>query len=190
MKICNLTFDEYLNMVESFHGSVAPGMIAGGIMVDVAMSNLPEGEFFDVICETQHCLTDAVQMLTPCTIGNGWLRIVDTGRFALIMYNKYTGEGVRVYIDSEKLHSWSEIRCWFMRERPKHEQDTDLLMSQFREAGQGFCSFTTVRVRDEYVENVKKHASPTSLCPGCGEACMEKEGTLCPACRGEVSLLA
>ena len=75
MNICNLKFDEYVEKIKSFHGSSAPGMILAGFMVDLAMKNLPEGEFFDVICETQHCLVDAVQILTPCTVGNGWLKM-------------------------------------------------------------------------------------------------------------------
>jgi len=86
----------YLEMVKAFHGHVAPGMIFAGLMVDLAYRNLPPGEFFDAVCETRACLPDAIQILTPCTVGNGWLRIVDIGRFALSFYEKYTGDGVRV----------------------------------------------------------------------------------------------
>ena len=103
MNIGPYGFEEYIEKVKGFHGSVAPGLVAGGIMVDIARANLPEGELFDVLCETKQCLADAVQLLTPCTIGNGWLKIVDTSRYALIFFNKYTGEGVRVHLDAAKL---------------------------------------------------------------------------------------
>ncbi len=46
-------------------------------MVDLALKNLPKGEFFDALCETPACLPDAVQLLTPCTVSNGWLKVVN-----------------------------------------------------------------------------------------------------------------
>ncbi len=78
--ICGYSTEEYLAMVVKFHGHQAPGLMIGGFMVDMAMRERPEGEFFDVLCETSVCLPDAVQLLTPCTYGNGWLKVVDIGR--------------------------------------------------------------------------------------------------------------
>jgi formylmethanofuran dehydrogenase subunit E len=73
MNIGNYTLEEFLERIRSFHGSTAPGVIIGGIMVDTLKKNLPPGEFFDVICESAHCLpmpsgTDAMHHR------NGWLR--------------------------------------------------------------------------------------------------------------------
>jgi len=45
MNICTYSYEEYLHLVKSFHGNLAPGLIIGGFMVDLAMKNLPEGEF-------------------------------------------------------------------------------------------------------------------------------------------------
>ena len=90
MNICTYSYEEYLHLVKSFHGNLAPGLLIGGFMVDLAMKHLPEGEFFDAVCETPVCLPDAVQILTPCTIGNGWLSIVPFGKFAVTLYEKYT----------------------------------------------------------------------------------------------------
>jgi formylmethanofuran dehydrogenase subunit E len=36
-------------MVHSFHGSIAPGVMLGGFMVDLAYRNLPSEILFDVI---------------------------------------------------------------------------------------------------------------------------------------------
>ncbi len=44
MNISRYSFEEYVDMVKSFHESVAPGMIIGGFMVDLALNNTPEGE--------------------------------------------------------------------------------------------------------------------------------------------------
>ncbi|HEU20188.1 MAG TPA: trehalose-binding protein, partial [Deltaproteobacteria bacterium] len=65
MNIGPYSFDEYIHLVKSFHGHIAPGMVIGGIMVDTALKNTPAGEFFDALCETESCLPDAVQLLMP-----------------------------------------------------------------------------------------------------------------------------
>ncbi|HCO12356.1 MAG TPA: trehalose-binding protein, partial [Desulfonauticus sp.] len=92
-----------MEVVRKFHGSPAPGILLGGVMLEVGKKLLPPKTIFDVICETPKCLPDAVQLLTLCTIGNGWLKIFNLGRYALTLYDKYEGTGVRVYVDSEKL---------------------------------------------------------------------------------------
>ena len=135
MKIGSYSYDEYLQLVKSFHGHIAPGLIIGGFMVDLALRRLPEGVLFDAISETRACLPDAVQLLTPCTIGNGWLKVVNLGRYAVNLYDKYEGAGVRVWMDAAKVADWPEIKSWYLKLKPKAEQDKDLLMEQIREAG-------------------------------------------------------
>jgi formylmethanofuran dehydrogenase subunit E len=183
MKIGKYTIDEYLETIKSFHGSTAPGMIAGGFMVDLAMKNLPEGEFFDVICETGHCLVDAVQLLTPCTIGNGWLKTAFTSRFAIIFYNKYNGDGIRVYIDINKLNKWKEIKIWHLKEIEKNKQDSEKIISQLIEAGSEYMSVMKVKVKKEFLTTGKKISEPVSACPSCNEIYYSKFGDMCPACR-------
>ena len=113
------SFDEFVSIVKSFHGYTAPGVIMGGIMVELALKNLPEGEFFDAVCETPKCLPDAIQLLTPNTIGNGWLKILHFGRYALSFYEKFEGAGVRVFVDPKKLEDWPEVKDWFFKLKPK-----------------------------------------------------------------------
>ena len=93
MKIGNYSLLEYSRIIESFHGNVAPGMLIGGIMVDAALERIKKETLHDAVCETHSCLPDAIQLLTPCTVGNGWLHIVDLGRFALTLYEKDSGRG-------------------------------------------------------------------------------------------------
>ena len=82
------SYDQALELIRGFHGHLAPGLVIGVKMVSLAMARLPRDLIFDAFCETRSCLPDAVQLLTPCTIGNGWLRIVDLGRFAVALYDK------------------------------------------------------------------------------------------------------
>ena len=185
MNIGPYSFEEFIEKIAAFHGSIAPGIVAGGIMIDIAKANLPEGEFFDVICESQHCLPDAVQLLTPCTIGNRWLKIADTSRYSLTFYNKYTGAGIRVYLDAAKLVDWPAIRAWFLKERPKKEQVLELILDEFKRAGTGIYSTEKVTVKPSYITDSKKSRSAIALCPSCKEAFRRDLGETCPACRGQ-----
>ena len=94
MNIGPYSVEDYMHLVKSFHGNIAPGIIIGGFMVDLAAKSLPGGILFDAVCETSACLPDAVQLLTPCTIGNGCLKVVEFGRYALCLYDKYQGHGI------------------------------------------------------------------------------------------------
>lgn len=183
MNICTYSYEEYLHLVRSFHGSPAPGLIIGGFIVDLALKNLPEGEYFDALCETAVCLPDAVQILTPCTIGNGWLTVIDIGRFAVSMYEKFDGEGIRVYLDTNKLEDWPEVRDWYLKKKKKDQQDFNLLMAQIKEAGHGLLGMERVRVDPEKVRRKKMGA--VAVCPGCNEAYPLRDGDSCRNCQGD-----
>ncbi len=182
--ILSHSFDEYVSMVKSFHGSDAPGVLIGGFMVDLAYQHLPEGGLYEVVCETAKCLPDAAQLLTPCTIGNQRIRILDVGRYALTFYEKRTGAGVRVYLDCNKLERWPEIKGWYLKLTPKEAQDSAALQSQIRKAGSDICGIEEVQVAAGFL---KKHKSGSiAICPSCDEAYRSIDGAICPACKGAV----
>jgi len=185
--VCGRTYDEYIEMIKAFHGSVAPGMVLGGFMVDLAYRNLPQGEYFDAICETRACLPDAIQILTPCTVGNGWLRIVDLGRFALSLFEKYTGKGVRVYVDSQELDDWPEVKAFFFKLKPKKEQDSEALIREVNLAHTSIFGVQKVMID---LDSVKSHRRDTfAVCPSCGEGYPENDGEVCLGCQGEAPYL-
>jgi len=188
MNIGSYSYEEYVHLVKSFHGNLAPGLIIGGFMVDLALRKLPEGEFFDALCETPVCLPDAIQILTPCTIGNGWLKIVDFGRFALSLYEKNEGQGIRVYLDSVKIESWPEIKNWFFKLKSKKEQDLQILLDQIKEAGHNILSLQEVQLQPHFLK--KRKLGQVVICALCGEAYPAKDGNLCRACQGETPYTA
>jgi formylmethanofuran dehydrogenase subunit E len=183
MQIGSFDFDEFLRIIRSFHGSIAPGVLVGGIMVEMARDHLPEEVLFDALCETSNCLPDAVQLLTPCSIGNGWLKVVNVGRFALALYDKYQGEGVRVFLDPQKIADWSEIQNWYLKLKPKKEQDSVLLIDQIKRAGQNILGCHSVKINSRFLQ--KRRKGPIGICPVCREAYPIKDGDLCRACQGE-----
>jgi formylmethanofuran dehydrogenase subunit E len=182
-KIRSYTFEEFVEKVRTFHTFAAPGVLIGGFMVDLAYQHLPEEGLYDAIAETPKCLPDAIQLLTPCTVGNGWLTILKLGRYAVTLYDKRTGEGIRVFLDPAKIEPWSEIKNWFFKLKPKKEQDDQLLMRQIEDAGASICSIQHVRVDGRLLD--KRHRAGFAVCPRCKESYPVEDGAFCLACQDE-----
>ena len=181
------TFDEYLHRIRRFHGYAAPGLILGGKMVSLALDRLDESILFDSVCETAFCLPDAIQMLTLCTTGNGWLKVVPLGRFALSLYDKFNGNGFRVHVDSAKLNAWPEITAWFYKLKPKADQDNDRLHEEMTTAGDSLFSVQAIRMQPTFLE--KREVGPTADCPICHEAYPVRHGRICRGCQGSAPYL-
>jgi formylmethanofuran dehydrogenase subunit E len=184
MRIGSYSVEEYLRLVASFHGNIAPGVVLGGFMVETAQRSLPPGVLYDCICETSACLPDAIQLLTPCTVGNGWLRVINLGRYALSLYDKYRGDGVRVFLDAEKIEGWPEIKTWLYKLKPKKEQDKERLLEEIKEAGIGVLSSHPVQVRPQILG--KRSRGRIAVCPLCEEPYPVQDGGICRACQGEL----
>ena len=152
-------------------------------MVTLAMERLPDEILFDVVCETRSCLPDAIQMLTLCTAGNNWLKVKDIGRFAMTLYDKSNGNGIRVFLDPAKLKKWPEFYDWFYKVKPKKEQEFDLLMSEIRDAGANVLTLNEVRIKPQYL--VKYSKGRIDTCPLCGEAYPLSHGSICRGCQGD-----
>ena len=186
--INGMTWSEFVNHVEGFHGYAAPGVLVGGIMVEMAkaeLDKLNDGKrvLFDVIAESYSCLPDAVQLLTACTVGNCWLKVLDLSRYALSMYDKHTGHGVRVYIDAEKLKAFPNFYEWFMNLKDKHEQDENQLREEIRLGTEKACSIQIVDIPEKW--RIKTKKGKVDLCPVCGEPYPLRDGAICKGCQGE-----
>ena len=181
MDIGPYSFEEFLERASAFHGNPAPGLLIGGYMVELARSRLPQGTIFDAVVETPKCLPDAVQLLTPCSIGNGWMKVINWGLYALTLYDKYTGKGVRVWLDPERLEKWSEIRAWYLKLKPAREQDKHRLLDEMRRAGGSVCGVSPVRVKIEQLK--KKSRGAIEICPVCKEGYPSNDGSVCRKCQ-------
>ena len=109
MNIGHYSFQEFYKIAQEFHGYPAPGIFVGAYMVECAKKHIPQDTIFDVIAETPKCLPDAVQLLTLCSTGNGWMKVLNLSRYALSLYDKYTGQGVRVSLDLQKMEKWLDV---------------------------------------------------------------------------------
>jgi formylmethanofuran dehydrogenase subunit E len=181
------TFEEFLEVAAAFHGNPAPGLILGGFMVDAARAFLPEDTLFDAVVETKKCLPDAVQLLTPPSYGNGWMRVLNLGRYAVSLYDKFTGEGFRVWLDPAHLTAWPEIHAWYLKTKPKKEQDRTRLFAEIKAGGRAICRVAPVRVRPGFM--AKPHMGAIGVCPVCGEGYPAADGAICRGCAGEAPYL-
>ncbi len=183
MNIDSYTFAEFKELAIRFHGYAAPGLLLGGYMVALAKKNLPEGTLFEAISETRKCLPDAVQLLSLCSMGNNWLKVRDLGRYAVTLYDKYTGSGVRVSVDVHKLQAWPEYYAWLMKRKTKQDQDENELLNEIEEAGDSICNIEHVQIEKSLLGH--SPSGSISVCPVCGEGYPTNDGPICRACQGE-----
>lgn len=121
-------------------------------------------------------------MRTPCTIRNGWMKIFNLGLYAVTLYDKFTGEGVRIFIDGRKLDKYDEMSNWLLKLKPKAEQNSEQLRQQIRDSHHLICSRETIKVRPEHL--IKRSKGSITFCPLCREAYPSKHGEICRQCQG------
>lgn len=177
------TFEEFRELAREFHGFPAPGLMLGAYMVEHAKSLMPGEVLYDALVETEKCLPDAVQLLTPLSTGNGWMKVLRLGRFALSLYDKQTGMGRRVFLDPEKLAHWPLIQSWLLKKEPKRNQDTEAILQAIREAGNSVCSSLVIRMQGRYL--TKPESGRIEQCPMCGEYYPGSHGPICRGCQGD-----
>jgi formylmethanofuran dehydrogenase subunit E len=180
-RICGRPLSRCLQIIEGFHGWKAPGLVLGVFMVDLAQKALPKGVEADAVVETRHCLPDAVQLFTPCTVGNGWLKILDWDKFALTLFDRKTFTGSRVWLDPEKARAFPNLYNWYMRRVAKKDLPLDVLLEAIIAAGTAPLSRKAVLLH-RFGGRIKK--GDTRLCPACGEAYRADQGPVCIACAG------
>lgn len=173
MQTCgvNERLRDYITRCVAFHTSPAPGLIIGAFMTDYALELLGAvpGEKLFAVCETPKCLPDAPQVIANCTTGNNRLKVLPIGKFALTVNrasDNPTSEGVRVYIDREKLKKFPVIDIWYAN-NPKFDKHSMGLLLQEEIFRNGRDILSTERVRVPVRQ--KQKWKPVD-CPSCGES--------------------
>jgi formylmethanofuran dehydrogenase subunit E len=179
--VCGRSLDNFLREIENFHGWKAPGLVLGGFMVDWAQELIGPDVEADAIAESRHCLPDAIQLFTPCTIGNGWLKILDWDKYALSLYDRKSFDGYRVWLDLEKTRSAPNLYNWYMRLVPKAELPLEVMLETILAAGRSVLSSCPIKMVSFYQREKKGNIE---LCQGCGEAYPSAQGSRCLACQG------
>jgi formylmethanofuran dehydrogenase subunit E len=168
----------------AFHTFPAPGLLIGVFMVDHALEllNATAEEKLYGVSETNKCAPDPLQIITHCTTGNSRLRIIPIGKFAITLNRPSEGpsvEGVRVYVDSEKLLNYPTINLWFTNDPRFNRSMISSLIEEIFRAGRKILSHERVLVK---VQQKQKWRS--AICPSCGERVPDDllQGGVCAGC--------
>ena len=181
--ICGVDLDEYILQMEAFHGYRSPGMLLGGFMIGAALDRLGPTPYLNVATETVVCLPDAVQLLTPCTIGNGFLQLLDWGVFALTAYDRLQLTGVRASLDLDQMATYPRIHEWFDRTNRSGEKPPfEAFMEETLAAHGNLILCGEVKMQRALKENQRV---ATGRCQTCGESYALHLGPRCPACSGD-----
>ena len=178
--LCGRPAAQVVEEIKRFHGFPAPGVVIGAFMVDWAQEQVGREGEADAIVETLHCLPDAVQLFTACTLGNGWMRALDWDRFALTLYDRRSRRGCRVWLDAAKTAEYPAIHDWFLKRLPKHALPLDVLLKSIFEARRAVLSTRLVLVTG-FLRRSKKES--VGICPGCDEAFDPRVGDRCRGCQ-------
>jgi len=181
-----------------FHKKNALGLIIGVYMVDYALELLdgiyPDRNSYtlNALCETRVCLIDSIQIMTGCTVGNKYLKLnaMKNGRYALILYNRDTSLGYRVYIDLSKIdkEKYPQLYAFFAKTRDYknavRKELSKATIEEFYTVERGIFSYQKVKVNVP----AKDPLEPAKICEICGESYLflEKplnpERDICPYC--------
>jgi formylmethanofuran dehydrogenase subunit E len=173
-------FDVFLKKAGDFHGHICMGIVLGTRISLAAMKaiGLKPGERHKnliVYTEIDRCMTDAVQVVTGCSLGHRSLKFKDYGRFAATYINTDTGKAVR-----------GTVKEHYGNDKPIEEQLKALALIPDNKLVT--LEEVTVDIPEEDLPG-----SPTrkAVCDTCGETIMDgreiKKGghTLCRSCAGE-----
>lgn len=89
-----------------FHGHECPGLAIGFKVSEAAKKklNIDFSKDEEIICVTENdaCGVDAVQVILGCSIGKGNLLYRDRGKQAFSVFNRSTGENIRIILKKFK----------------------------------------------------------------------------------------
>lgn len=164
---------EYYRQAGNFHGHWCPGLAIGvraafeaGQALGTQMAD--RHNRLQCLAESSACWLDGIQFVLGATLGNGALKIDDTGKSAFSFYNPETGESLRYYL------------LELPRELPKNELIDYILTAPLEEV---FCQTPVLRPFPPRAEK-----APELVCPLCGERFRSDKAryrdgqALCPHC--------
>lgn len=187
---------EWYEKAADFHKKRAPGLLIAVAMIDSCTSQLGAvKDRLNAVCESVSCLADVIMLMSGCTIGNRYLTVYgDIGRFALTLFDRADGRGVRAFIDLERISpdETPELYRFFYRTRSAEVKAGG--EARLKSGEQVIKEFLTVRnkvvgLQNVQVERFGKHDKPgANRCSQCGESFLQKNGaTCCSICSGELS---
>jgi formylmethanofuran dehydrogenase subunit E len=176
-------FDPDLRDAIQFHGHLCPGLALGYRVAKAALRELkadrPHDEELAAIVENDSCAADAIQFITGCTFGKGNLIFRDHGKHVYTLFNRKTGQGVRIsedYRGFEQDQRFQELKKRQEAGENVAEEKRSLMMEK---AGAILKAdereiFSVLPITSPPPEEARIRASVR--CSQCGEKFMESRG--------------
>jgi formylmethanofuran dehydrogenase subunit E len=173
-------FETYLKKAGDFHGHICTGIALGTRISLAALKALGmkpgvRNKNLIVYAEIDRCMTDAVMVITCCSLGRRSLKHIDYGKFAATFVNTDTGKAVRATI---KEHFSAEVAIEETLKKLAGIPDSKLITMQE----------VTVNIPEADLPGPPKERA---VCATCGEIINDgreiKRGKqiLCKACAGD-----
>ena len=172
-------FEFFLKKVGDYHGHICGGIALGTKMTLAALKALEltpgtRNKNLIVYVEIDRCMTDAVQVITGCSLGHRSLKHIDYGKFAATFINTESGKALRATI-KENFDSSGPVEE--MCRRVESIPDSDMVILQEVE----------VDIPADDLPGSPRHKV---YCAVCGERVMDgrevnrENAALCRACAG------
>ncbi len=184
------SLEEYLTVAAERHKHLCPGQVLGVRMAMLGLASLgiadPEANarYLVTFVEIDRCATDAVSVVTGCSLGRRSLKYVDYGKVAATFVDLKTGAAVRV---SARDDSRLKAKSMFPGIAQPHRQQ----LEAYKVMDDGDL-FTVQKVTVQVApEDLPGGPRSRVACDSCGEGInngreVRREGrVLCRACAGE-----
>lgn len=170
------SLDEDLQAAVAYHGHLCMGMVLGVRMARLGMKILGIDDpliFRDLIVyvEMDRCATDAVSVVTGCTLGRRRLKVVDYGKMAVSFVNLAINEAIRI---APKISVY-----------PQPGEDPIAFLQNFRDEELFIWKEVLIIIPPEDLPGKSLH---NKVCEKCGEVILDcrevivDNGVLCKAC--------
>jgi formylmethanofuran dehydrogenase subunit E len=124
--------------------------------------------------EIDRCMTDAVMIVTGCTLGKRSLKLVDYGKFAMTLINQETGKAVRSIVKEnfsrkEDMEETKRIIATIPDERLIKLQDVQVIISKYDMPGFPLKTAVCSVCGEQIMDGRDVDRKGTILCRGCAE---------------------
>lgn len=110
-----------------FHGHACGGLMIGYKAAIYAMEllNLEYSDDEEIVCiaENDTCAVDAIQAVLGCSIGKGNLLFHMRGKYVFTIYDRTTGKGVRLALESKEERDDLDDEQYFLYYKAKTPED-------------------------------------------------------------------
>ncbi len=175
--------DEIAKLAVELHGHLAPGIVLGLRMSNIALEKLGAtrgSRKLIAVSETYRCLADAMQAATGCTLGHGNAFVHDYGKLAITLGRADTKNGIRIALKKDAHRHSQLMKKWMLRRPNLTHAEEEELVRQLLQLEEKYFDIKEVKLNLKTEFNTSKIAA----CSRCGDLVPEDStiGGLCKPC--------